>query len=120
MYIKTADGKTDVLEVVLTETVYEIKRKIRSRWTCADDDAYLTFVGKVLRGSGALRKCGVHDGNTVHVMEALRGGGTHTQKKSKGTADKVRDLNPEGLGQPQGDKGEVQVERGGAIQECDK
>ena len=32
----------------------------------------------------------MNDGNTVHVMEALRGGGTHTQKKSKGRTDKDR------------------------------
>ena len=57
----------------------------------------------------------MNDGNTVHVMEALRGGGTHTHLKSKGRTDKTRDLNPEGPGQPQGDKWEVQVERGLAI-----
>ena len=68
----------------------------------ADDDVCLTFTGQVLRGSDVLSERGVDDGSTVHMIERLRGGGMHKNKKSQGGTEKKQDMNPKGPGQPQG------------------
>ena len=60
----------------------------------------MTFEGTVLRGNDALRNCGVDDGNTVHVIQILHGGGMHKNKKSQGRAEKKRELTPRGPKQP--------------------
>ena len=83
VYVKMADSKAIVLDVELSETVDGIKRKIRREWMRAGDDAYLTSKGQVLRGSDAVRKSTVDDGNTVHMMERLRGGGMHKHKRAR-------------------------------------
>ena len=48
--------------------------------------------GRVLRKSDALRSCGVRDGSTVQVMNRLRGGGKHKDKKSKEEKKQVAQL----------------------------
>ena len=79
MYVKVADGKTILLDVRLSD----FKRKIRSQRMSSDSDVCLTFKERVLRGRVLRGRChrnGVEGGSTVHVMERLRGGGTHPNK----------------------------------------
>ena len=40
----------------------------------------MNFEGKVLRGSDEMKACGVDDGNTLHTMSRVRGGGVHKNK----------------------------------------
>ena len=109
MYVKVADAKTIVLDVRLSETVNEIKQMIRSQRS-SDSGLYLTFRGRVLRGSDVIGKSGVEDGSTVHVMERLRSGGMQKNKKSRREAEKKWNLNPKGPGRRQGEDGEVEKE----------
>ena len=107
--VKMADSMTVVLDVELSETVDEVKRKIRSKWMYADDDEYLTVMDKMLRGSDALRECGVDDGNTVHLTERLRGRRVHKNKQTHGRSEKKRDLNQEGSGSRKARRGKFRL-----------
>ena len=42
VHVKMTDGNSIVFDVRLSETVSELKRKIRSRRTCSDNDVCLT------------------------------------------------------------------------------
>ena len=48
---------------------------------CSDNDVFLTFWERVLRGNDVIGKCGVEDGSTVNVMERLRCGGRHQKQE---------------------------------------
>ena len=96
------------------EAECELKRKIRSQRKCSDNGVCLTFRERerVLRGNDVIGKCGVEDGSTVNVMERLRGGGRHQNKKNQSGAQKKRDTHPE--------EGETQAAQEIFIPECEK
>ena len=60
VFVKRTDGQTVVLDMRLSETVDELKRKIRSQGRCSDNDVYLTFWRRVFRGNDVVGevRCG--------------------------------------------------------------
>ena len=71
IFVKVDGGKTSAMEMEMSDKVGDIVKKI----PISDQDVYVTSEGRVLRGGEELKRSGVRDGNTVHVMSRLRGGG---------------------------------------------
>ena len=57
-------------------------RRIRNNVKSSKSDVYMTCEGRVLRLSDELMGSGVGDGCTVHIMNMMRGGGNHRNKKN--------------------------------------
>ena len=79
IFVKVDGGKTSAMEMEMSDKVDDIVKKI----TISDQDVYVTSEGRVLRGGEELKRSGVRDGSTAHVMSRLRGGGRHKDKKNK-------------------------------------
>ena len=77
IFVKVDGGKTSAMEMEMSDKVHDIVKKI----PISDLDVYVTSEGRVLRGCEELKRSGVRDGSTVHVMSRLRGGGKHKDKK---------------------------------------
>ena len=70
-------------EILLTDTVGDIVRKIPNRVCSSKQEVYMTCEGRVLRWNDELRCSGVRDGCTVLIMSKMHGGGKHRNKKNK-------------------------------------
>ena len=79
IFVKVDGGKTSAMEMKMSDKVNDIVKKT----LISDQDVYVTNEGRVLRGGGELRKCGVRDGCTVEVTRRFRGGGKHKDRKNK-------------------------------------
>ena len=88
IFVKVDGGNTSAMEMEMSEKVDDIVKKI----PISDQDVYVTSEGRVLRGGEELKRSGVRDGNTVHVMSRLRGGGRHKDKKNKVEKKQVANL----------------------------
>ena len=98
------DNQTVVLDVALSETVGGTERKNRNKRKCAHDDMYLTFEGKVPRGSDALRSGRMGDGGGVHKKKS------HTKRKRNGTGARTGTTTSDGVGHGHG-RGDPAVPR---------
>ena len=79
IFVKVDGGKTSAMEMEMSDKVDDIVKKT----PISNQDVYVTSEGRVLRGGEELKRSGVRDGSTVHVMRRLRGGGKHKDKKNK-------------------------------------
>ena len=75
MFVKVDGAKTSAMEMKMSDIMKKIP--------ISGQDVYVTSAGRVLRGGEELKRSGVRDGSTVHVMSRLRGGGRHKDKKNK-------------------------------------
>ena len=89
IFVKVDGGKTSAMEMEMSDKVDDIVKKT----PISNQDVYVTSEGRVLRGGEELKRSGVRDGSTVHVMRRLRGGGKHKDKKNK--VEKKASRNPE-------------------------
>ena len=78
-FVKVDGGKTSVMEVEVSDRVDDIVKKT----PISDQDVYVTSGGRVSRRNDKLESCEVRDGSTVEVMNRMRGGDKHKDKKSK-------------------------------------
>ena len=86
--------KVDGMKTVLREVSPEDKvQKILNTVSGSDQDVYATCEGKMLRKDDELKSCGVTDVCMIQVMSRMRGGGRHTDKRSK--AEKEQATNTE-------------------------
>ena len=77
IFVKVDGGKTSAMEMEMSDKVDDIVKMI----PISDQDVYVTSEGRVLRGGEELKRSGVRDGSTVHVMSRLQGGGRQGQEK---------------------------------------
>ena len=49
--IKLDNSKTVGLDVTLTDKVKDVKSRVQNKMWCSADDMYVSFKGKVLKGS---------------------------------------------------------------------
>ena len=66
------------MDVAQKHIVSDMMKKIRAVVTCT-----VTSGGRVLGRGDELRRCGVHDGSTVQVMNRMRIGRRRKDKKSE-------------------------------------
>ena len=71
------------MEMALSDKVNDIVERTPTSAWCNKCDVHVTCEGKVLKRNEELRSCGVSDGCTVQVIDRMRGGGKHTNKKNK-------------------------------------
>ena len=73
-------------------------KRIPTSACCNKCDVFVTCEGKVLKRNEEMRSCGVSDGCIVQVVNRMRGGGKHRNKKIKAekkTTARPRDEEPE-------------------------
>ena len=93
IFVKMDGSKTFPLKVSPSDKVDEVVRRIRNNAKSSKIDVYMTCEGRVLRWSDELRSSGVGDGCTVQIMNMMRGGGKHRNKKNR--AEKKPTASPE-------------------------
>ena len=73
----------DVPDDGITKRQSCVMRRTLNRVKSTKSDVYMTCEGRVLRQSDELRSSGVDDGCTVQIMNMMRGGGNHRNKKNR-------------------------------------
>ena len=66
--------------MTLSDNVKDVLRRIQNKVYGSADDLYVSFGGKVLRGSDEVMTSGIEDGVTLHAMSRVRDGGVHKSK----------------------------------------
>lgn len=72
VFIETLKGLHIPLEVEFTETIAEIKGKLREKLGSSEEELRLVFAGKELRDEQTLGECNVNSGWTLHLMETSK------------------------------------------------
>ena len=102
IFVKVDGARTSTMEMSLSDKVNDIVGRIPSGACCNKCDVYVTCDGKALTRNGELRSCGVSDGCTVQVVNRMRGGGKHRNKKDK--AEKKTTVSTKGQEPERGQK----------------
>ena len=83
IFVKVDGARTSTMELALSDKMNDIVKRIPTSACCNKCDVLVTCEGKVLERNEELRSCGVSDGCTVQVVNRMRGGGKHRNKKNK-------------------------------------
>ena len=83
IFVKVNGLKEFLLDVSMTDKVSDIVRRIPNNTCYFRQEMYVMCEGRVLRWSDELRSSGVGDGCTLYVLNMMRGGGKHRNKKNK-------------------------------------
>ena len=78
IFVKADGSKTFPLMVSPRDKVDDVMRRILNN---GKSDVYMMREGRALRRSDELRSSGVDDGSTMQIMNMMRGGGKHRNKK---------------------------------------
>ena len=70
VFVNVEDGKTVALDMIVSDKVSDIKRRVRNRRSRVDD-MYGSFEGKVLKGSDEVRSCGIDDVYAVPMNQRV-------------------------------------------------
>ena len=81
--VKVDGSRTIAMETALSDKVGDVVKKIPTSACCNKSDVYAMCEGKVLRRGEESRRCGVSEGSVVQMVNKMRGGGKHKDKKSK-------------------------------------
>ena len=98
IFVKVHGARTGMMEMALSDKVNDIVKRIPTSACCNKCNVYVTCEGKVLRRNEELRSCGVRDGCIVQVVNRMRGGGKHRNKKNiakKNTAASPKGQEPQ-------------------------
>ena len=83
IFVTVDESKTFSLMVSPFDKVDDVMKRIRNNVKSRESDVYMTCEGRVLRWSDELMGSGVGDGCTVQIMNMMRGGGKHRNKKNR-------------------------------------
>ena len=83
IFVKMDGSKKFPLMVSPSDKVDDVMRRILNNVKSSKSDVYITREGRVLRWCDELRSSGVGDGCTVQIMNVMRGGGKHRNKKNR-------------------------------------
>jgi len=75
IYVKTLTGKTITIEVNTADTIFDLKCFIQDKEGIPPDQQRLVYGGNQLEEDATLKDYGIDNGETLHLVLRLRGGG---------------------------------------------
>ena len=105
-----------ILHATPSRTVEDFRQEAKSKNKHEIGDPYVTFEGKVLRGSDEMRSCGISNGSMVQMIRRVLGAGGRKNKElremsAKGSALKTEPQLEQNAGKPEDDQGSLIQER---------
>jgi len=80
IFVKTLSGKTITIEIEESDTIENLKKKIQEKEGLPAEEQRLVFAGKQLEDTRTLADYYIKNGNSIHLVIRLRGGGGTRRK----------------------------------------